>query len=84
MFPTTSHTAALDVFVARPGTPNRLALAHASHLLACATATAYEAADRYSGGERHAGLSVVHLVELAKVLVDTALENDERNALAET
>ncbi|MFF7710063.1 DUF6124 family protein [Pseudomonas sp. NPDC007930] len=64
-----------QLFLVNPGVTTAQALSEASHLLACASASAHEAAERHSGAERFAELAVVHLVEMAKALVDTALEN---------
>lgn len=77
MFSLTTPDVSTGVFTVRQGTSTCCALTQASSLLACAQATAYEVADRYSGSERHAGLSVVHLLAMAKALVDTALANEE-------
>ncbi|MFJ4143608.1 DUF6124 family protein [Pseudomonas sp. NPDC089734] len=52
-------------------------LCYASELLSCAAATAYESSDRLSGTHRHLALSVVHLVELAKTVVDRSLNGIE-------
>ena len=48
-------------------------LVHASDLLRCATATAYESADHLSGSKRDLAFSVVHLIDMAKAAVDRSL-----------
>ncbi|WP_397459536.1 hypothetical protein AB3464_10995 [Pseudomonas asplenii] len=45
----------------------------AYELLEATAATAYESVENLSGANRKAVLGVVHLVELAKALVDSAL-----------
>ncbi len=52
-------------------------LAHASDLLRCATATAYESADSLSGSKRDLAFSVVHLIDMAKAVVDRTLDQIE-------
>jgi hypothetical protein len=49
------------------------ALGHASNLLQCAAATAYESGDRLTGSDRHLALSVVHLIDMAKMVIDHSL-----------
>ncbi|GFM65692.1 DUF3077 domain-containing protein [Pseudomonas lijiangensis] len=66
----------------RPSLPNpnttlEQSLCYASELLSCAAATAYESSDHLSGTQRHLALSVVHLVELAKTVVDRSLNGVE-------
>lgn len=51
-------------------------LDHASELLRCASATAYESADSLKGSERDHAFSVVHLVDLAAQAVKAASEVD--------
>jgi hypothetical protein len=57
--------------------PNTLeeSLIHASDLLRCATATAYESADHLSGSKRDLAFSVVHLIDMAKAVVDRSLDS---------
>jgi len=50
------------------------ALVHTSSLLRCASATAQEAADRLEGTSQALVMSVLHLVDMAKTLVDRAVE----------
>jgi len=51
------------------------ALAHASELLGCASATAYECGDSLKGTQRELAFSVLHLVQMAQTLVDKSLEH---------
>ncbi|MCV4344466.1 DUF6124 family protein [Pseudomonas capsici] len=60
-----------------PNTTLEQSLCYASELLSCAAATAYESSDHLSGTQRHLALSVVHLVELAKTVVDRSLNGVE-------
>lgn len=53
------------------------AMIHASDLLRCAAATAYEAADHLHGANRDLAFSVVHMIDLAKALVDRCLETGQ-------
>ncbi|MGY4490283.1 DUF6124 family protein [Pseudomonas sp. TE3610] len=71
-------TANLKLFTVRPGLPAEEALLHASHLLDCIASTAYEHADGLQGHERKQGMSVYHLVEMAKPLVDAAIQGLHR------
>lgn len=50
------------------------ALVHTSSLLRCASATAQEASDRLEGTSQALVLSVLHLVDMARALVDRAVE----------
>ncbi|MFC6298653.1 DUF3077 domain-containing protein [Pseudomonas sp. CCM 7893] len=50
------------------------ALARASDLLNCAAATAHESADGLDGPSRALVHSVMHLIEMAKVMVDRSLD----------
>ncbi|GFM83311.1 hypothetical protein PSCICN_40030 [Pseudomonas cichorii] len=54
------------------------ALLHASSLLDCAAATAYENADNLTGSHRKVAMGVVHLIEMAQRLVDSLI--DEKTA----
>lgn len=51
------------------------ALAHASELLGCASATAYECGDSLKGPQRELAFSVLHLVQMAQALVNKSLEH---------
>lgn len=55
------------------------ALVHASDLLRCAAATAYESANNLPGTSRDLALSVVHMIDMAKALVDRALDGDQHD-----
>lgn len=50
------------------------ALTHASDLLRCAMATAYECGDSLTGSKRDLAFSVVHLVEMANAMVKRSLQ----------
>jgi hypothetical protein len=50
------------------------ALVHASDLLRCAAATAYESASHLQGSNRHLAFSTVHMIDMAKAMVDRSLE----------
>jgi hypothetical protein len=55
--------------------PNDLesSLIRASELLRCASATAYESGDNLTGSHRDLAFSVMHLIEMARVMVDRSL-----------
>lgn len=50
------------------------ALVHACDLLRCAAATAHESANRLNGSSRDLAFSVVHMIDLAKVMLDRSLD----------
>lgn len=50
------------------------ALVHASDLLRCAAATAHESANRLEGSSRDLAFSVVHMIDLVKVMLDRSLD----------
>ncbi|WP_434610686.1 DUF3077 domain-containing protein [Pseudomonas sp. D2-30] len=50
------------------------ALVHACELLRCAAATAQESATRLSGTSRDLAFSVVHMIDLVKVMIDRSLD----------
>ncbi|WP_235437124.1 DUF6124 family protein [Pseudomonas trivialis] len=50
------------------------ALAHASSVLRCAAVAAQTASDQLDGTSRTLVLSVMHLVDMASVMVDRSLE----------
>lgn len=52
------------------------ALIHASDLLRCAAAIAHETADSRHGAGRDLALSIGHMVDMAKAMVDRSLEAD--------
>ncbi|TDV66035.1 DUF6124 family protein [Pseudomonas sp. LP_7_YM] len=49
-------------------------LAHASGLLRCAHASACESAENLTGVKRDLAFSVVHLIDMAKAVVDRSLD----------
>lgn len=53
------------------------ALVHASDLLRCAAATAYESANHLQGANRDLAFSAVHMIDMAKAMVDRSLEGDQ-------
>ena len=69
MLETTSETP----FLAHPALTQEQALTHASELLRCAMATAYECGDSLTGSKRDLAFSVVHLVEMANTMVECSL-----------
>ena len=64
----------LKLFTVRPGLPAEDALMHASHLLDCLASSTYEHADGLQGHERKQAMSLFHLVEMTKPLVDAAID----------
>ncbi|WP_433736072.1 DUF6124 family protein [Pseudomonas putida] len=50
------------------------ALVHASDLLRCAAATAIESANHLQGSSRNLAFSTVHMIDMAKAMVDCSLE----------
>ena len=50
------------------------ALVHASGLLRCAAATAYESASHLHGAHRDLALSTVHMIDMAKAMLNRSLE----------
>jgi len=62
------------IFTVHPSLPTDEVLMHAAHLLDCIASTAYEHADGLHGHERHQGMAVYHLVEMARPLVNAAIE----------
>ncbi|WP_434573229.1 DUF6124 family protein [Pseudomonas sp. Z3-8] len=50
------------------------ALVHACDLLRCAAATAHESASRLNGPSRDLAFSVVHMIDLVKVMLDRTLD----------
>ncbi|ABA75399.1 MULTISPECIES: DUF6124 family protein [Pseudomonas] len=53
-------------------------LVHASDLLRCAAATAFKAADSLQGVNRDLAFSVVHMVDMARAMVDHSLDGAVR------
>jgi hypothetical protein len=54
------------------------ALVHASGLLRCAAATAYESANHLHGAHRDLALSTVHMIDMAKAMVNRSLEGGQK------
>lgn len=52
------------------------ALVRASDLLRCAAATAYESANNLKGAHRDLAFSTVHMIDMAKALLDRSLDGD--------
>ena len=52
-------------------------LAQVSGLLRCATATACESAENLTGVKRDLAFSVVHLIDMARAVVDRSLDHIE-------
>ncbi|WP_122299654.1 DUF6124 family protein, partial [Pseudomonas syringae] len=50
-------------------------LRYASDLLRCAATSAYEFSDGMTGAQRDMTLTIMHLVEMAKDMVDNTIEN---------
>lgn len=50
------------------------ALVHASDLLRCAAATAFESASHLQGSNRDLAFSTVHMIDMARAMVDRSLE----------
>jgi len=50
------------------------ALVHASDLLRCAAATASESASHLQGANRDLAFSAVHMIDMARALLDRSLE----------
>ncbi|PTR21241.1 MULTISPECIES: DUF6124 family protein [unclassified Pseudomonas] len=53
------------------------ALVHALDLLRCAAATASESANHLQGANRDLAFSTVHMIDMAKAMVDRSLEKYE-------
>ncbi|KPC03612.1 hypothetical protein ALQ72_03216 [Pseudomonas syringae pv. maculicola] len=60
---------------ANPTISHEDALMYASDLLRCAATSAYEFIDGMTGAQRDMTLTIMHLVEMAKVMVDNTIEN---------
>ena len=64
----------LQFFTTTPDLSFEDALAHASSVLRCAAVAAQTAGDQLEGTSRTLVLSVMHLVDMASVMVDRSLE----------
>ncbi len=72
-----SHAPEDKVFAARNGLSHEEAIVHASDLLRCAIATAHESAVGLQGAPRDLAFSVVYIIEMAKLLVDKAIDTQK-------
>ena len=63
-------------FIVRPGLSTEAALSNASEMLESATVCAYDCAEHLDGQSRKQVLAVVQMIELAKLLVDEALNQE--------
>lgn len=70
----TPETEESTLFTVDPETSFESALVHTSSLLHCASATAQQASDRLEGIEQALVISVLHLVDMARAMVDRAVE----------
>jgi len=61
-------------FDVNPSISSEEALVRASDLLRCAAASAYESADQLQGVKRDLAFSVVHMIDMAKAMVDRSLD----------
>ncbi|MBJ2220658.1 DUF6124 family protein [Pseudomonas sp. MF7453] len=66
--------AELQFFATTPDLSFEDALAHASSVLRCAAVAAQTAGEQLDGTSRTLVISVMHLVEMASVMVDRSLE----------
>jgi hypothetical protein len=64
-------------FEVNPNVSNEEALVRASDLMRCAAATAYESASQLQGAARDLAFSAVHMIDMAKALVDRTLERHQ-------
>lgn len=62
------------LFAVDPDTSFESALTHTSSLLHCASVTAQQAGDQLDGTSRTLVISVMHLVDMARVMVDRAVD----------
>ncbi|WP_350599768.1 DUF3077 domain-containing protein [Pseudomonas sp. 65/3-MNA-CIBAN-0223] len=54
------------------------ALVHASDLMRCAASIAYESASNLRGASRDLTLSTVHLIDMARAMVDRSLDEGKK------
>nr|WP_199772689.1 DUF3077 domain-containing protein [Pseudomonas fluorescens] len=64
------------IFSIRPGLSTEAALSNASEMLESATVCAYDCAEHVDGASRKHVLAVVQMIEIAKLLVDDALNRE--------
>lgn len=67
-------------FHIKPDIGHEDALVHASDLLRSAAAAAYESASNRQGNQRDLAFSVVYLIDMAKAMVERALQAPEAQA----
>lgn len=67
-------TASSGLFSINESVSSRDALNHASDLLRCIIATAEESGECAQGASRDLSMSVVHLAQMAKAMVDRSLD----------
>jgi len=76
--PTVSEAAAVDRFFdVNPQISAEEALVHASDLLRCAAATAHESANNLHGASRDLAFSTVHMIDMAKAMIDRSLQGHQ-------
>jgi len=66
------------LFAVRDNLSAEEAMIHASDLLRCAAATAYESASAQQGPARDLAFSAVYMVDMAKALVDRVVNAERR------
>lgn len=71
-----SQTSTNLIFSVRPGLSTEAALSNASEMLESATVCAYDCAEHLDGSGRKQVLAVVQMVEIARLLVDEALNRE--------
>ncbi len=64
------------IFTVRPGLSTEVALSNASEMLESATVCAYDCAEHLEGTGRKQVLAVVQMIEIARLLVDQALNRE--------
>lgn len=64
------------IFTVRPDLSTEVALSNASEMLESATVCAYDCAEHLDGSSRKQVLAVVQMVEIARLLVDQALNRE--------
>ncbi|MGL6242429.1 DUF6124 family protein [Pseudomonas sp.] len=64
-------------FDVNPAVSGEEALVHASDLLRCAAATAFESANNLQGASRDLAFSTVHMIDMAKAMIDRSLQGHQ-------
>ncbi|MGF6589826.1 DUF6124 family protein [Pseudomonas sp. 2835] len=67
------------LLVAREGLSGAQATAHATNLLRCAAATAYESADGLQGVPRELALASMHMINMARAMLERTAANQEHS-----